>query len=1075
MKFTVSKQMLVVLILTIVACGRKETSYELNESEIFFNEQLSSLSVDGDECYVGTEDGCIYRLNIGSNNIDTIHADHDFDRIYRVVKENGGSRWWIGARNMGLYSCSYNGDSLFVENSYKMKVNGIEYSPYDISVEECGVYAGTSNGLYKVPDDEGSDSLVLLYPDANHRTWRPSRPLVVNCIEKYDGQYLVASSDDGLLRIDMQNDSVSVIGTNERVKNIILRGKDIYALFEGALKVFDIDGTLQKEYPLECSAEQYYYVPETGVNYFIAHDHMYLVQDRNLALPGEYKRVELRRETRPECRNIIANAPGINRSLLVTKNALFGIGHNLDIFNGVGEAHIVSVDGDYIYSLVGRRVFRTAVGECVCVPAAKHVFSIPAGYDVKHMTVVDGKIYFVGSDRNVYVVDAALGDSYYMNTISSLFAIKCVTILDKDVTAFGNGGYLCGVRDSIVTFGKETSGTKVMLYTDADHKSTIEDPYVTRFVQHSGKTWATTLNDGIYIGDESQMEFLAGSKRYRNIRDLAFAGGGDRPYVLTSHYVYTPQGDSIKAEGFYRLLAAADNSIYGIGEYGIRKFIFLPGGNSYEDYFTDIKFNPDAVAVVGGNVYAGSSCGMFVFDSLSPENPMYEGVVFEQAALENFMDYILYLAVILILCILAAVATRKYEKKRYSIEKLQRSKGDILERLYYLEGLSPCLNKCLIEKIRSNIHQVETLEISNNYKSQRMIKALRKRAESTREQVEIGARELLENQKKLLKKAGKGYAETLLRESGRSLSFAEAAVQIKRNQEWLEYSGGLAKELERMNSFCLSAALIDGVTKGLRAEVVKVKALMDTNEEKEAMEKLRVRMNEIASAESCKEVVSYIEKKASGCEDIVVEELELLKARAGKAKGNAKAMAEVLIDIRIAEDRIAMRASINAIGECIAEFYKSENDKRTNMDKLKSLSEYEVADISMASAKYDDACKKADEVLKSLCEEFEKFYAPVAERGVDSELFSLLGLSASNCRNQSNNARILALLLSGKKIENGHIHILIGIPHREENMRKERWVVEQNMKKNMEQVSAYAKAHPLSCAGFAVDYSAPGE
>ena len=83
------KTFLVLTLLTILfaACGNEDTVYSLNENEIFFNEQLSSLTMDGNECYVGTEDGRIYRYNVDMNIIDTIYSDYDFDRIYRVVKD----------------------------------------------------------------------------------------------------------------------------------------------------------------------------------------------------------------------------------------------------------------------------------------------------------------------------------------------------------------------------------------------------------------------------------------------------------------------------------------------------------------------------------------------------------------------------------------------------------------------------------------------------------------------------------------------------------------------------------------------------------------------------------------------------------------------------------------------------------------------------------------------------------------------------------------------------------------------------------------------------------------------------
>ena len=64
----------------------------------------------------------------------------------------------------------------------------------------------------------------------------------------------------------------------------------------------------------------------------------------------------------------------------------------------------------------------------------------------------------------------------------------------------------------------------------------------------------------------------------------------------------------------------------------------------------------------------------------------------------------------------------------------------------------------------------------------------------------------------------------------------------------------------------------------------------------------------------------------------------------------------------------------------------------------------------------------------------------------------------------------MALLLCGEKVENSHIHILIGISYRGENMRKERGIVEQNMKKNLESVLQYRDKHPTSFAGFIINY-----
>ena len=178
-------------------------------------------------------------------------------------------------------------------------------------------------------------------------------------------------------------------------------------------------------------------------------------------------------------------------------------------------------------------------------------------------------------------------------------------------------------------------------------------------------------------------------------------------------------------------------------------------------------------------------------------------------------------------------------------------------------------------------------------------------------------------------------------------------------------------------------------------------------------------------------------------------------------------MIELLRDIRIACERVTMRESVARVGEMIDEFYAVAEEKRNIETRIDEIPEYELSLIKELSVRRDELKNRPNDIVKMLQKEFEKFYHPVIEKNLDLELFSYLGLTLSNCRNYSNNAKILLLLLSGRIVENNHIHILIGIPHREENMRKERWMVEQNLRKNAEKVAAYAKMYPLSCAEYA--------
>ena len=1063
------------LVMLFVGCNKENGELSLNESEIFFNEQLSSISVNGEICYICTEDGGICRYIPHNNRLDTLSSNLQFDRIYRVIEDKraNDSTVWVGARNMGLYRCKAIGDSLEVQGIYRIEVNDLKYSPYDIHIAQNSVYVGTSNGFYKVSDNE-CDILQRIYPKDGYKGWRAAQPFVVNSIIEYNSRYLVASSDGGVLKVDMQNGNISVVGTDEKVKSIALKGNEIYAFTEKSLKAYDIEGNLKKEFRLEHGAELYHYVPETGITYLINKNHVYLVQDKDLDNPDEYKRVELRRNVRPECRNIIADIPQTNRSFLVTGNALFCIAHNLGIFNNVGEARAATIDGEHIYYLVGNRVFRSDVnGSEVNRLKAKHMLNIPEKYDVKHFTVNDKRIYFIDNSNAIYTIDTELGSNYYINSLAALFFIKKLGDIEKDVTAFGGGGLLCGIRDSIINFADDGKGERITMYKDGGKE--VNWPFITRFVTHKSKVWASTLNDGIYKGDDNGLNIVPGSERFKYIRDVAFTGDDTTPYVLTNHYIYTPDWrDSIKAEGFYRLIVTDDRRVYGVGNCGIREFIFSPEGNRFEDYYTDIRFNPEAVVTNGNTIFAGSSCG--VFDLPLMNGGQHKNIQFEPAAIERFWEYVIYAIGVIVLFVMAVLITIKFEKRRYSIERLNRKKGEILESLYYLESLSPFLSEIIVEKIHNNITRVKEFAVSSGRKSQRMVKALQKRAEEIREESEKDARSLLEEQKKNLKKASKGFAETLLKESERSMSFAEAATQIKKNHQWIEKCSKQEKFIKETEEFYASAVVIEGITKGIKAETRKFKELTDENEKEEFLDKLVKRMKEIGSDENCTVVKNFIDDEITKMRgaDIVNEDIIdvflNLKSLVDEVKGNGEKMKELLKEAKVVCCRADMHTCVINIGKQIKAFYENLGNISNCENRLEDIPEYEISKLKSKREELASLKEKTNMIIKGLNKEIEKFYAPVIDSGIDQELFSLVGLSASNCRNYSNNARIMALLLSGEKVENNHIHILIGISNRGENMRKERGIVEQNMKKNQDEVLKYYNTHPSSCAGFILSY-----
>ena len=88
--------------LLLTSCNEDKKLSTLNESELFFEETLSSISKDGiDEniFYVGTEDGTVYIYNSDNQHLEKITTD--FDRVYKVVRDTITDKepvYWVGTR-----------------------------------------------------------------------------------------------------------------------------------------------------------------------------------------------------------------------------------------------------------------------------------------------------------------------------------------------------------------------------------------------------------------------------------------------------------------------------------------------------------------------------------------------------------------------------------------------------------------------------------------------------------------------------------------------------------------------------------------------------------------------------------------------------------------------------------------------------------------------------------------------------------------------------------------------------------------------------------------------------------------
>ena len=169
------------IIFILWGCGEKEKTGNLGETELYFDERLSSISADGDSAFwIGSEAGDIWYMKQRRLQPYNIGAD----RIYKVVTDSVLSDvriCWIGIRNSGLQKWALGEENVRLVEKYPICNKGCNYSVYDILLTGKKVYVATSQGLYAMSHSE-KDSLKLIYPSDNSETARSGKPFIVNNI-----------------------------------------------------------------------------------------------------------------------------------------------------------------------------------------------------------------------------------------------------------------------------------------------------------------------------------------------------------------------------------------------------------------------------------------------------------------------------------------------------------------------------------------------------------------------------------------------------------------------------------------------------------------------------------------------------------------------------------------------------------------------------------------------------------------------------------------------------------------------------------------------------------------------------
>ena len=834
----------------IVACSEDQPQAVLNESEIAFDERLASISsdpTDDSRFFIGTEDGMVIFYNSKDNSVRRVLTD--YDRIYRIVPDiraGQDSVFWVGVRNMGLFRCRLNSDSLQTMNQYCIPAKDKEtkFSAYDICFYGDKLLVSTSHGLFSLEND--SDSMmrpICVLQDPKEKGYLS--PLVYSNMVMTRDSSVYCASAQGLIRYStVTGDTVCI---PEDVKNIVMRGDSIMALTEHYLYIYDHSSNkVIEKIGILHPAQIFYYEPTMGVNYFISDNSIQIVEDKNLNNPGEYKEIRLRRTTRPTtCHNIIVNNPLRQQSILLTNNSLLQIGYHQDAFNSFGRIDHACVDGNNIYYLLGRKLYRQNTVDKDAPMDACQIKDL--GRDIRFMTVKDDEMYYVDNDNNCF--HAPLFGSYFWNSLWSWE--HSLPKPEKEVTAIGKDtkGVYIGVRDGFCRI--EEPGK--------DIKLTHKDPFITAFSNDDQRNLVfSTLNDGIYRSSNDSFVQMDGTDDHQFIRDMAISDG--KTYFLSNRFLFCLDKNGMTniidtAACFSRILTT-EGHLYGVGYRGLHDF------TTGRDLFIDVVFNPKACVTLNGKVYCGSGNGVYVLEEHGQSISNARTVKFK-SAFKPFSRT--NLAIILFVLLTITIGLLWYDRYRISRRAMLSHKSDLVNRIATLNMAREFLNSKTIDLIDHLSEEVTLIDVAKGRKSLEEVHRLSKEIQAVTASVPL---ELIPKLQKLANKIEKENTKEgveYIKASEEDIathSISKIVFQLKGCSNYLQKLEEAKQKVEYYTTL-LVYSLASPYSLNLDATTPKVKTIALDSELSpiEQLSQIEAVITQLTTAEGKDTVAAYLKTK----------------------------------------------------------------------------------------------------------------------------------------------------------------------------------------------------------------------
>lgn len=1061
-------QYVFIIVLLLCGCSGKEQEPVLTESEIAFNEKLASITKDDIEqntYYIGTEDGIVYRYNSESNHIDTLKTP--YDRIYKVYRSKDKITYWIGTRNQGLVRCALVGDSLFKEErayTIPAKNKAHKYSAYDILEQENKTVVATSHGLFFI-EDVADSTMHLLYPNMDKSHQDTLRPVVANKIQVFDDSLIFCASDSGLLKFDMTKGTIATRIPIKPVKSLEIVGKEIRLLTDSFLCIVDKDGELIDSAPklyLEHPANTYFYERNEGVNYLIGERNAQLIKDDNWSKPSEYKNVRLKYKVRSStCRNVIANDAAHHQSLMVSEHSIVRIGHHQNVFNSIGKMDHACVDGKFVYFLIGSKLYRQDTTEKNFLKA-EHIDNLKIkGKGVSFLEVHNGVVYYVSDDKKQIFKKELKSNFFFNELFSSEESLE--NMLGKEVTAIGNDGrnVYVGIRDGFQNVNQEEA---LQLYANSISREICPDPFITAMTDtlSGGDILLGTLNDGLYRGKDNTFKRL-GDFKESFIRDVAVNKDDNRTFVLTNRklFVYGANPDSViikEAQGYSRILTASHP--YGLKEHGIHDF------ETDMDFFTDVKFNPQACVALNGYIYAGSSNGVYVFKGLETNECGKEiGYSLIDFGPENEpiqIPYIFLFCLLILLFITAIYLWYRHYRIRKSIPTLLKDSEESAkeaERKESLGRIKARLGSRIQEQLRFN--DLLDDDISQNIET--ICAAIDELGKQGDERVQEEANKLnrdiqqlsfriptilnikLEEQIKVIQGLKNGEENAWCKETDdirKGNDISSKANQIRKNIVRLKEAKEIAQKLTDYTMLFKDVVIVPGVTE----ESISILASDMTSKEK--VTQIEEQIRKIETAEAKERICNYVVQKNEEIEDIIndMDEKGYFCDITNQIKNE---YSQICNQINNADT--SFMGILKAIP--IADKYLNSLHAFINIRLLIRKKPYDI----FKNYSYEDK-----EKIRNEFQNYIDAFFDIAWNSQESCLLDLLEIKTKKSKGQFMDANVLAFLLADIDLTNKKIAEYLGV--NDQRVRKAKRELIKAIESHREKIEAYAGNYPGSFA-----------